>query len=91
MSDSLIERMARAMCSTYGDNFDEQPESGEGLHPYNPGLPSRSDWRRIARAALAAAREPSDAMGEAADQWASMGTALHVWRAMIDAALREEG
>lgn len=38
--------------------------------------------------AIKAMREPTDEMGEAADEWASMGTALKCWQVMIDEALK---
>lgn len=60
------ERVARAICASYGDVFDEQPvdlstlreqrwkESRREVHPHDPGLPTQSDWMDAARDALKA-------------------------------------
>lgn len=60
----LIKRMARAICASYGDDFDEQPidlatlrqdrweKEGREVHSHDPGLPTQSDWMDAARAAL---------------------------------------
>ncbi len=65
--DDVIKRSARAACAEYGDDYDEQPEGlaelraqwrrggGDGeVRSHDPGLPTRKDWRDIARAALEA-------------------------------------
>lgn len=76
----MVKRLARAICASYGDEYDEQPadlaalealrrrENGsryDGVHPHDPGLPTQADWDECARAALQAMREPTEAMLEA--------------------------
>lgn len=46
--------VARAICTAYGSNYDEQAEYGIGLPAHHPELPSRADFREMARAALEA-------------------------------------
>lgn len=72
----MIERVARAICTTYGDVYDEQPADLETLREwrrgvggvvkaYDPGLPTQKDWKDMARAAIEAQRNPTEAMMEA--------------------------
>lgn len=77
MSSEMVERIARAICASYGDEYDEQPadlaalealrrrENGsryEGVHPHDPGLPTQADWDECARAAFQAILEPTERM-----------------------------
>jgi len=91
---TLIERMARAACDAAGYDWHEE---GDGSH-----YPTGGEWRLAARAALAAAREPTEAMVKAADEsdyecyegieMSRLGIDPAIpYRAMIDAALAEEG
>jgi len=50
---------------------------------------SASEARIYARAAVAAMRDPTEAMRTAGNAESDWGTELEVWRAMIDAALRQ--
>lgn len=73
----MVKRLARAICASYGDEYDEQPadfaalealrrrENGsryDGVHPHDPGFPTQVDWDECARAALQAIREPTEQM-----------------------------
>lgn len=78
MSESMIERVARALAEEDGD-----------LYEANAVF-----WKGMARAAIKAMREPTEAMERAGDipGWddaVSIGHSADVWRAMIDAALSE--
>jgi hypothetical protein len=67
--DKRTERVARAICEEYGDNYDEQPkdletlkewrkrEGVDGIYAYDPGLPTQADWLRMAKAAIEAMME----------------------------------
>jgi hypothetical protein len=73
----MAERVARAM---HGNRYEwPRPEFAE----------HREDYREMARRAIAAMREPTEAMLNAANSeevghpWATLA-----WRAMIDAALK---
>lgn len=81
MSTDRVERVARALCAAYGDEWEDKPESGVGLNAGHHGLPARDDFREMARAALAAdeewrlelqpacAREDCNAAGACVDAW----------------------
>ena len=76
MSD-LVERVARAICEAdpEGRLFDV----------------CRADFEAMARAAIAAMRNPTDAMRRAADPTLPHPSleALRVWRTMIEAAITD--
>lgn len=79
MSQSLIERAARALCRA------------DGL-PENIAFEGRPMWRTYvpkACAVLEALRDPSFAVLEAADNTPCSVKTSDLWRAMIDAALAE--
>lgn len=85
-----IERVAQALCAAYGNDWADTPESGAGLHAHDERLPDRTDWRSMARAAIAAMREPTDGMLRAAnDGVRSVTAAAAQWRAMVDVALND--
>ncbi|CAM5769829.1 hypothetical protein [Bosea minatitlanensis] len=78
---TMIERVARALAAMeYGEDVDDVWETH---------IPH-------ARAAIAAMREPTGGMGEAAERWADKSSyylemdPADVWRAMIDVALEEK-
>jgi hypothetical protein len=54
-ADDLTERVAVAICEAYGDEWADLHESGVGLGPADN--PARDDFRDMARAAIAAARD----------------------------------
>ena len=75
----MVERVAMALCDERWRG--DWPKLNEG---------EREDWRGAARAAIAAMREPIEAMiNSAHDRIAGEGEIADVWRAMIDEALRE--
>jgi hypothetical protein len=76
MSESMIDRVKAAIAEKMVPAINAQA-------PY-----AKVMFEMAARAAIEAMREPTEAMGESADQYASMGMALKVWQAMIDAALK---
>jgi hypothetical protein len=71
---NTVERVARAIVER--DEWDD----------YSPAL--QDACRKMARRAIAAMREPSEAMLSAADAYVHQE---NVWRRMIDAALTEGG
>jgi hypothetical protein len=86
---AMIERGARAVCAASGGSWRSPPFNN--LH--TDALNNR--WRYIARAAIEAMREPTEAMVEAhykahADTETVFADAEDVWRAMIDAAIMEK-
>ena len=71
----MIDRVAAAIF----DEFDQESDYGDGESGWRYTAEDvRDEWRAIARAAIAAMREPTAEMVEAADQ------------AMIDTALAED-
>lgn len=68
-----IEKVSRAIAA----------EMGEPLHGNSPG------FRRLARAAIEALREPTPEMVKAAELH-TIGTPRTPWQAMIDAALLDD-
>lgn len=89
---TMREKIARAICVAYGDDFDEQPVDlaalsalrPDGIRSNDPGLPTQADWLDMADAALAALEEPTYGVLKAG--WDVTGHANVVWRAMIAAA-----
>lgn len=85
--DSMVERVARAICKTRFLNGGD--EDDDGWDSATPGI--QSDYMANARAAIEAMREPTDAMREIMGSHASNG--MVNWDdyhdAMIDAALKE--
>jgi hypothetical protein len=92
MTTSIVERMAEAICIALGDDPNRE---GERLTAYE----------EAARAALAAAREPSEGMAIAGgcvstwtpdddggeyEDYVGDYRAADVWREMIDKALEED-
>jgi len=78
---TMIERVARAMLAT-------GPLTWDQIHPK-----SQSDYIKMARAAIAAMREPSEAMikeGAYGSGEDSAGVACGAWKAMIDEALKQK-
>ena len=97
----MVERVARAICAAYGDDFDDQPKDLDALRERNktqdirahdPGLPTQDDWRECAKAAIEAMRAPTAAMVERKiEALLDDEPASEIWSAMIDAALAGEG
>ena len=87
MSD-IVERGARAMAVANGEDPDM-----ECIAPSGEIVPGWLSYAPLLRAAIAAMREPSEAMEKAyrdAVESHCMGVAIgagHAWSAMIDAAL----
>ncbi len=75
MTDDLVERVARAIC----DEMHIQGKSWGGLQRH-----------KLARAAIAAMREPTEAQLKAVQEWPGQQSYTDIWQAMIDAALKEE-
>lgn len=53
--DELVERVACAICESYGDVWGDIEESGIGLGPHDN--PARDDFRAMAREAIAVVRQ----------------------------------
>lgn len=87
MSESMIERVARAICTAHGEFPDTET-------PYNPHVSHL--WQHYipsARAAIEAMRTPTEAMEEAAHYGEAPGEPNHFseeWEQAIDAALQEQ-
>lgn len=105
MTHSVIERMAEAIFLKEGRNKDVAwkdadnvlilvtPEWGRFKSSLKPPQLVSDYYRDIARAALAAAREPTDSMHSAGREAFAIGDLPlpdEVWEAMIDAALEEK-
>jgi hypothetical protein len=71
MSDNMIERVARALYAM----------------EYSGDSTTAEFWERMARAAIEAMREPTQAMLDAGEPQVLTET---VWRSMIDAVLHNE-
>lgn len=95
MGENIIERVARVLCERRGldpdFNYDPKALTGRGMIRW-------MDFADDARAAIAALREPSDAMIEAGERTGSSccGSDLSgpeierlIWTSMIDTALTE--
>ena len=92
---TMVERVAKAGYEQAVRNgevsgYDGPPSPWEGESPW-----LHEDWRRIARAAIAAMRESTNLMDEAAEPALSADSAemidpSYVWQLMIDAALKGE-
>lgn len=108
MTDNIVEKLARAIADQLGDGFDNahrnkphwaetRGESGGRFRDINE--PRQNDYLDAARAAIAALREPSEAMIEAGHTAPHLSTiARHRmkagWQRMIDrliASLSTEG
>lgn len=81
--ESMIERVAAAVADAAGSDFKTLPSSN------GPGYGLRNMYLNMARAAIKATREPTEAMKGATymRDW----EALEIWQAMVDAALKEQG
>jgi hypothetical protein len=77
----MIERVARAICEAklWPGAWEKETEG------------NREEWRMLARAAIEAMREPTDAMLACGEQWGlpSDPMGLKRWQEMIDAALEK--
>lgn len=87
MTESMIERVAEAIY---------QKRNGFGCKPWARLTRSHQEpYKSDASAAIAAMREPTDAMVHAATRRADNGdreSIYHsIWRSMIDAALNDKG
>ncbi len=80
MTDDLVERVARAMFVVESDDPDDP-----GVWEY-----AAENYRALARAAIEAMREPTEAMIDAGAIYADCNGAHGAWQAMIDAALKED-
>ena len=84
----MVERVARAICKAKGQNPDD-PRWIRYPGPTYEGIAWHAH-EDSARAAIAAMREPIEAMiNSAHDRIAGEGEIADVWCAMIDEALRE--
>lgn len=81
--NAMIERVARAL-------YDAQSDDGDWLM-HESGGPVRTEYRAMARAAIEALREPTNAMcfvnGPGDQHNYADAAARETWRKMIDAAL----
>lgn len=77
--DEMVERVARAMYEIWYPC---------GMPPWGEAVISKETWRKSARAAIEAMREPTAAMQDAFRSWAlPIGELDKGWNAAIDAAL----
>jgi hypothetical protein len=87
MSESMIERVARAMAiKDKGDDmWGVMSEDGDGY-----GYVGKNEYRAMARAAIEAMREPTEGMVEAArlERDLTYTTTRCIFRDMIDEALK---
>lgn len=84
MTDSMVERVARAMATDCGLDWSAMPDKAN----WTAAIWSvRSWWRDRARAAIEAMREPIEDMVVAGCQHENMGDMAGRWQAMIDKAL----
>ena len=85
MTKTMIERVARAMASASGEAWWVYPDQW-GRRTWQ----TRDEYMARARAAIAAMREPTEGMvGEGVECRQHDGGVTHIYRAMIDAALKE--
>ena len=102
MTDTMRERVARAIAHENGDDWDDVPDNKTdwnrrcGPAGRDINAPFKPDYRDVADAALAAMREPSEAMRKAGQEWVNWcgkndetPEPESGWRNMIDAALNE--
>lgn len=73
---SMVERVARALCKSKGYAWSSETAA------------TQEGWRKSARAAIAALREPTEGMRDA---FRFCADSNEIWRAGIDAALAEDG
>lgn len=59
----IRDAVARAICASYGCEWDKQAENGSGLGSHNPLLPARDDFREMATDAIAAHLSALEAAG----------------------------
>ena len=79
----VVERVARAICrAMWGDDCPLMTAAAFEEEHWSQTLAD-------ARAAIAAMREPTEAMCEAGKRGGTVGAAAASWRAMVDAALAE--
>lgn len=86
---AMIERVARALCVKKGLNPDARNSAGYGaLRPDDPSFVSEwLGWTDLADAAIAAMREPTQAMERAGCQDTGDNPS-EIWKLMIDEALK---
>ncbi len=96
----MVERVARAICEADSEPWDELGETGADNAPFPY---SKEMYRKLARAAIAAMREPTEGMNAAGAlpwRWTTHEappglelpfgwTNADTWRVMIDAALAQ--
>jgi len=94
-TSEMVERMARAICYSYcsricgpGEHIAsrEIPWRGDGGHKEEYVERHWREWRNEAMFALSAAREPTEAMVDAADH--DDYDPRYIWQIMIDEALQ---
>lgn len=93
---TMVERVARAICAADGHDPDGPPidEYPSAIYPW-------AVYRNLAKAAIEAMREPSEEMKKAGEHaeisdsygeyYVSADNAADIFRAMVDAALKEHG
>lgn len=83
--NEMVERIARAIMLADGHNNPENPPR----FPTDFSAKEASEYRSAARAAIAAMREPTEAMLAASGRLNHPRDA-EIWRAMIDAVLADD-
>ena len=83
MASEMVERVARVIDP---DAFDPCPHKTGGLCLLCAEAQDNA-WY-LARAAIEALREPTEAMADDGDHHCSASDVRHVWQAMIDQALK---
>ena len=54
---TLIDRVAVAICESYGNEWDDSLDDSRGAPSNHPGLPGKDDWREMAKEAIAVIRQ----------------------------------
>ncbi len=88
----MVEIVSKALESSFIEAVSEI--SGEAFEKTGVSLPGPQTWERYARAAIAAMREPTEGMVDAAYDYDNSGAQLSesydvIYTVMIDAALKE--
>jgi len=78
----MVERVALAI------RIARMPYGASAFFPANVVLAPSEPELAIARSAIMAIREPTDAMIKAAMPWSDEAGAIETWRAMIDEVLK---
>lgn len=90
MASAMVLRVAKALFAKMAcdPDWDDTYETREQADACGNDDPSQEECLDLARAAIEAMREPTAAMADEGDHHCSASDVRHVWRAMIDQALK---